>query len=143
MSNRRKLSSELTFIYKIIYPIFFLIFIVLVNLTINKDESFSSILELNISLIVFLLISYLPIMNIKKVEYNNSKLIVSNYRKEIEYDLKDVKDIYSRLIFFYFIRIETKTNKKKVMYLAPARERSLNPFKTVESVREFKKKINL
>lgn len=43
--------------------------------------------------------------------------------------------------FFYNIIIVTKKERIKIRYLAPARERTLNPFKTIDSVREFKRII--
>ena len=143
MSNRNKLSSSLTFIYKFIFPLFLICLIVFVNLTIDSNEKPESVIAINAVLIIFSIIAYLPLMNIKKVEYNKSKLIVSNFRTVNEYNLKDIKNIYCSLFYFYYIIIENKNGWKKVRYLAPARERIVNPFQTIKSVRQLKKIINI
>ena len=97
MSKRKKLSSNLTFIYKFIIPLFLVGLIVFVNLTIDSKEEADSVITINIALTVFSLIAYLPLMN---VEYTKSKLIVSNFRTVQEYNLKNVKDISCGLFFF-------------------------------------------
>lgn len=99
MSNRKKLSSNLTFFYKFIIPLLLIGLIVFVNTTLTFYDKLG-IKIVNSILIVFSLLSYLPLINIKKVEYSKSRLIVTNYRKETVYFLKEVKDIYVGLFFF-------------------------------------------
>ena len=122
-------------------PLILIGLIVFINLNFVENNFKGSVIVVNIVMVVFFVISYLPLINIKKVEYNNSKLIVSNFRITKEYNLTEVKSIYLVMFFFYNIIIETENESLKIRYLAPARERSLNPFKTIDSVREFKRII--
>ena len=87
------------------------------------------------------IILFLFLRKLKKVEYDQDKLIVSNYLKENEFDLKGVVDIKRWLFYFYVISIEIGNEVKHIQFMPRMTERIRRPFKKLDSISAFEKRL--
>lgn len=142
MTRRKRLSSNLTLIYKYILPLIPIVLGLVVNLTIDKDANHGYFIPLNFFFLLFFLVSYLQLRDLRKVEYDKDNLITSNFIRSEIFRLKDVIQIKRWMFFFYKISVRTDTETKKIKLLSPARERMFRPLNKLDSIIEFEKKIN-
>ena len=141
MTKRKRLSSFLTFPYKYIVPLVPIEIAIFVNLIIDKDSNKGYFIPLNLFFLIFFLIPFLQLKNLKKVEYNKSNLIISNFFKIETFQLKDVIEV--KRWFFYFYKIYVKTNEgiRKIQFMPSINERIIRPFKKLDSIIKFEQKI--
>ena len=142
MTRRKRLSSNLTLIYKYILPLISIVLGLVVNLTIDKEANHGYFIPLNLFFLLFFLVSYLLLRDLRKVEYDKDNLITSNFIRSEIFRLKDVIQIKRWMFFFYKISVRTDTETKKIKLLSPARERMFRPLNKLDSIIEFEKKIN-
>jgi hypothetical protein len=142
MTRRKRLSSNLTLIYKYILPLIPIVLGLVVNLTIDKDANQGYFIPVNLFFLLFFLVSYLPLRGLRKVEYDKDNLITSNFIRSEIFRLKDVILIKRWMFFFYKISVRTDTETKKIKFLSPARERMFRPLNKLDTIFEFEKKIN-
>ncbi len=142
MTKRKRLSSNLTLIYKYILPLIPIVLGLLLNLTIDKDTNQGYFIPLNLFFLLFFLVAYLPLRGLRKVEYDKDNLITSNFIHSEIFQLKDVIQIKRWMFFFYKISVQTDTETKKIKFLSPARERMCRPLNKLDTIKEFEKKIN-
>jgi len=141
MTKRKRLSSILTFPYKYIVPLVPIGLAIFVNLVIDKESNKGYFIPVNLFFLIFFLIPFIQLKNIKKVEYNKNNLIISNFFKTEIYQLKDVTEV--KRWFFYFYKIYVKTNEgiRKIQFIPSINERMIRPFKKLDSIIEFEKRI--
>ena len=142
MTKKKRLSSNLTLPYKFIVPLIPIGLAILVNLTIDKDSNQGYFIPLNLFFLLFFLITYLPLWDLKKVEYDRDNLIISNFFNSERFRLKDVIQIKRWLFFFYKISVQNDTETKKIKFLSPASQRMFRPFKKLDSIIEFENKLD-
>ena len=141
MRNIKRLSSILTFTYKYIIPLILIGLAILINLTIDKETNQGYFIPLNLLLLMFFLITYLPLKDIKKVEYDENYLITSNFISVDKFRLKDVIQVKRWMFYFYKVSVQKENKIKTIKFLAPARERMIRPFRKLDSIIAFEKKI--
>jgi hypothetical protein len=142
MTKRKRLSSNLTLIYKYILPLIPIILGLVVNLTIDRDANQGYFIPVNLFFLLFFLVSYLPLRDLRKVEYDKDNLITTNFICSEIFRLKDVIQIKRWMFFFYRISVQTDTETKKIKFLSPAKERMFRPYNKLDTITEFEKKIN-
>jgi hypothetical protein len=142
MTKRKRLSSNLTLIYKYFVPLIPFGLAILVNLTIDKDANHGYFIPLNLFFLLFFLTAYLPLQDLKKVEYDRDNLIISNFIRSERFRLKDIIQIKRWMFFFFKISVQTKNETKKFKFLAPSRERIFRPFKKLDTIADFENKLN-
>ncbi len=103
----QRLSSNFTLVLRIALPCmyisFFGVFIVAVFLIDAGIFLFSTTIFRMIIVglyVFFILLMYFTIMKLKRVEYEDGHLFVSNYFKNYRYSLKDISSIKEYDIFF-------------------------------------------
>jgi hypothetical protein len=139
MTKRKRLSSILTLPYKYIVPLIPIGIAISVNLTIDKETNQGYFIPLNLFFLIFFLIVYLPLRDIKKVEYDNDNLIISNFIKKETFRLKNVIQVKRWMFYFYKIFVQVDNKTKKIKFLSPARERMIRPFGKLDSILEFER----
>ena len=142
MTKRKRLSSILTFPYKYIVPLIPIGIAIIVNLIIDKDTNKGYFIPLNIFFLVFFLVPFFQLKNLKKVEYDKSKLIVSNFLKVEIFKLNDVIEVKRWMFYFYKIYIKTNEGVRKIKFMPSINERIIRPFNKLDSIIKFEKKIN-
>ena len=141
MIKRKRLSSNLTFPYKYIVPLIPIGLAIFINLTINKETNQGYLIPLNLLLLIFFLIAYLPLKDLKKVEYDENYLITSNFISIDKFRLKDVIQVNRWMFYFYKVTVKKENEITIIKFLAPAHERIFRPFRKLNSIIEFEKKI--
>ena len=141
MTKKKRLSSNLTLPYKFIVPLIPIGLAILFNLLIDKDANQGYFIPVNLFFLLFFLVAYLPLRDLKKVEYDRENLIVSNFINSERFRLRDVIQIKRWLFFFYKISVRLDTEMKKIKFLSPASERMFRPFKKLDSIIKFEKKL--
>lgn len=142
MKNRKRLSSNLTLFYKYLVPLIPIGLGLLFNLTIDKDANQGYFIPVNLFFLIFFLVAYLPLRDLKKVEYDKYNLIISNYIHSDIFRLKDVINIKRWMFFFYKISLKTDTETKRIKFLSPSKERILRPFIQPNSIIEFERNLD-
>jgi len=115
--NVKRLSSILTFVYKIILPILLLGILILLNFVLKGKATKEDLLGINISYLIIMTIGYLPISNIKEVYFDSKKLYYSNYFIKKESELNSIIKVKRWMFFFFRIFIENEGNIKKMKFL--------------------------
>jgi len=137
----KRLSSILTFPYKFIVPLIPVVLGIIVNLKIEKDINQGYFIPLNLFFILFFFAVFLPLKNLKKIEYDENNLLISNFINIEKISLKDVIQVKRWLFYFYKISVKSDNHIKKITILSPARERIIRPFGKLDSILEFEKNI--
>jgi len=91
VSIMQKLSSSLTYFYKVILPlVYIMLFAGLFILLLSLDLALPGLISFLISGIIFSLVFLLYFYGIKKVSIDGDFLFVSNFKKEIEIPLSQI-----------------------------------------------------
>ena len=141
MKKKKRLSSNLTLLYKYFVPLLPIVLAIMVNLIIDKDANQGYFIPLNLFFLIFFLIPFIQLKDLKKVEYDKNNLIVSNFIKTEIYKLKNVLGVKRLFFFFYKITVQTESEIIKIKFLAPASERMIRPFRKLDSIIEFEKRF--
>jgi len=132
-----KISSSLTLIHKYIFPAFPIGLAIFILYFAEDDLFDKDSLPMFIFFSIPSVIFYIQHRNVKKVEFNESQLIVSDFRNKEVYDLKDVSNVKRTLFDFYKITIKTKNGDKKFKIVPSFHERMINLFGAPKSITEF------
>lgn len=140
-NKRQELSSRVTFLYKYIIPIGFLLFTVGLNIVYLIDKSIlgESILPFNV-LLFFTVFFLIPLIRLKKVYYDNKRLYISNYIDDDVFRLIDVMKIKRHLIYFYKIYYKQGNDLKTLIFMPHINE-AVIIFIKPNSVKVFEKRL--
>ncbi len=109
----------------------------IINVFLRKGPSPAFLTPVNYFFAAIFFILFMALRGLKKVEYNQDKLIVSNYLKKNEFDLNCVVHIKRWLFYFYIISLEMENGVKKIQFLPRMSERIFSPFKKLDSISAF------
>lgn len=141
--KKKKLSSNITVIYKFIIPIGLLVLMMGLNLALIFNTGFISketLIPLDVFFCFFSLF-LIPLIKLKKVEYDNKYLYVSNYYKQYRITNKNIKKVKRHLIYFYKITYYQNGIKKSMIFLPHINEVFFSFFSKPRSIKEFEKLI--
>ncbi|MCA1745436.1 MAG: hypothetical protein LC643_07015 [Bacteroidales bacterium] len=141
MSKTRQLSSNLTLTYKYIVPLMPVAQAGFINIFLRKGPSPAFLTPVNYFFAAAFFILFVALRGLKKVEYNQDRLIVSNYLKKIEYDLDCVVNIKRWFFYFYIISLEMENGVKKIQFMPRMSERIVRPFKKLDSISAFENRV--
>lgn len=142
-NNRKKLSSDITLVYKYILPIGFVLFVIALNIAYSIDKEIvgiNNIIPLNVGFVIMLFL-FIPFFRLKKVSYSVKKMYVSNYSNESTINISSVKRIKRYLIYFYKIYYTDGNNSKSIIFMPHINE-AIFLFLKPKSIKEFEKLLS-
>jgi len=142
--NYNYLSSNVTFIYKYIFPItyfVFFIFFVIGSFTFFPKEHFSLYISFGSFLFICLFIN-IPLLYLKKIYYNETYLYISNYKVVTKLEFNQIESIKSFLVYFYKLTyLNDKNEYKNVIFIPHISEKMIAVMGMPKSIMKFIKKI--
>lgn len=126
----QRVSSNLTLFFKIFVPAVYITFFGLVSIMLLVIDPGDFPLAGNPYIkygfvciyVIFVLLMYFTILDLKRVEFDDGSIIVSNYFKTYRYRFEDVEHMYEHNFgLFTVITIKMKANTKmgrKIRFLA-------------------------
>lgn len=141
MSKTRQLSSNLTLTYKYLMPLLPVAQAGLINIFLRRGPNIAILTPVNYFFAAVFLVLFISLRSLKKVEYNNEKLFVSNFLNKKEFDLNCVVNIRRWLFYFYVISLEMENEVKKIQFMPRMSERIFSPFKKLDSIVAFENRV--
>jgi hypothetical protein len=137
----KQLSSILTFPYKYFVPI--IPFGIAIILTYIIDHRVFSQGSLPMILIFFSIsvVLYFQYSNLRRVEYDETKLTISTLLKTKEFELRNVVCIKKTRFDLYTILIRTENGNLTIKFLPSFNEKMINLFGERKSITEFRHKL--
>ncbi len=101
MSKQFRLSSNWTLVLKVFFPTFWIVFFGLLTLSLFIADPEDNLFPGNVTakliftaiFLVFLLVLFLTVMSLKRVDADEEYIYVSNYFKTYRYKLQDIKAV--------------------------------------------------
>jgi len=142
--NYKYLSSKLTFFFKFVLPITFLLFLLffIIGALTFFPEEHSSLYIAFVSFLTICLLLLAPHFFLKKIYYNETYIYVDNYKKVTNLKFEQYNGINSYLIYFYKLSyLDDKNKSKSIIFLPHISEKVYALMGTPKSIKEFKDKI--
>ena len=131
----------MTFIHKFIIPVFPIGLAIVISYIIDNGPFIPDSVPMLIFFSIPSIFIYFQTKNLKKVEFDDSRLIVSNFRNRVIYDLKDIVDVKRTIFDYYKITIKTEKEYKVIKLLPSFHERMLNLFGNTKSISDLINKV--
>jgi hypothetical protein len=138
---RIKISSDLTFINKFIFPFIPLGLGIALGYFIDLKIFTQDSLPMTTFLSIGTLILLYHYWNIKKVEYNNEMIFVSNFVSEKTFLVKNATKIKRTYFDFYVITVKTDNGQKKIKFMPSFHKRLLRPFREPSEIGKLRELI--
>jgi len=142
--NYTYLSSNVTIIYKFIFPItylLFFVFFVIASFTFFPKEHFSLYISFGSFLFICLFLN-MPLLYLKKIYYSETHIYIDNYKVVTKLDINQIVSIKSFLVYFYKLTYLNDKNKyKKVIFIPHISEKMAALMGMPKSIIKFIEKI--
>ncbi|UII32572.1 hypothetical protein LVD17_01795 [Fulvivirga ulvae] len=140
---KKQLSSNLTFIAKVILPGLFVTGITGAIIGLTSSGQYDGVLGAFLALLVFSPLIYMGLVRLKRVSIDNQYIYISNYIKTIQVPITDLQEVDDTWLLNYhpiWITFRTETPFGKVVMFMPSTDPT-SIFSTHPITRELRELI--